>query len=92
MKRCSIGGQAVMEGVMMKSEHTMALAVRKPDGTIAIVRRPNKTRAKKGTFLGLPVVRGVVTFVEALTEGMTTLTQSAELAGEAIEENPSKFE
>jgi len=92
MKRCSIGGQAVMEGVMMKSEHTMALAVRKPDGTIAIVRRPNKTRAKKGTFLGLPVVRGVVTFVEALTEGMTTLTQSAELAGEAIEEKPSKFE
>ena len=50
------------------------------------------TKAKKGTFLGLPIVRGVVTFIETLSTGMNTLTESAKLAGEDIEEEPTKFE
>ena len=88
----SVGGQAVMEGVMMKSPTGVALAVRRADGTIATRYDNWTTKAKKGTFLGLPIVRGVVTFIETLTTGMNTLTESAKLAGEDIEEEPTKFE
>ena len=58
MKKCTVGGQAVMEGVMMKSPTGIAMAVREPDGNIALEYRPFASRAKKGTFLGLPIVRG----------------------------------
>lgn len=88
----SVGGQAVMEGVMMKSPTGVALAVRRADGTIATKYDGWATKAKKGTFLGLPIVRGVVTFIETLSTGMNTLTESAKLAGEDIEEEPTKFE
>lgn len=88
----SVGGQAVMEGVMMKSPTGVALAVRCADGTIATRYNNWTTKAKKGTFLGLPIVRGVVTFIETLSTGMNTLTESAKLAGEDIEEEPTKFE
>lgn len=82
-----------MEGVMMKAPSGLAMAVRKPDGEIATEYKEGSTKAKKGTFYGFPVVRGVVTFVEALSTGMNTLSRSAELAGEALsEEEPSKFE
>lgn len=80
-----------MEGVMMKSPTGVALAVRRADGTIATRYDNWTTKAKKGTFLGLPIVRGVVTFIETLSTGMNTLTESAKLAGEDIEE-PTKFE
>ena len=91
-KVCSIGGQAVMEGVMMKSPTGVAMAVRRADGTIATSYDNWTTRAKKGTFLGLPIIRGVVTFIESLWTGMTTLTESAKLAGEDIDEEPTRFE
>lgn len=92
MKKCSIGGQAVMEGVMMKSPSGLAMSVRKPNGEIASEYQSGSSKAKKGTFYGLPFVRGVVVFVESLTTGMRTLSRSAELAGEAFDEEPSKFE
>ena len=88
----SVGGQAVMEGVMMKSPTGVALAVRRVDGTIATRYDNWTTKAQKGTFWGLPIIRGVVTFIESLTTGMNTLTESAKLAGEDIEEEPTKFE
>ena len=88
----SVGGQAVMEGVMMKSPTGVALAVRRADGTIATRYDNWTTRAQKGTFWGLPIIRGVVTFIESLSTGMNTLTESAKLAGEDIEEEPTKFE
>lgn len=88
----NIGGQAVMEGVMMKSPTGIALAVRCADGTIATRSNNWKTKAQKGTFYGLPIVRGVVTFIESLSTGMSTLTESAKLAGEDIDEEPTKFE
>ena len=91
-KVCSIGGQAVMEGVMMKSPTGVAMAVRRADGTIATSYDNWTTRAKKGTFLGLPIIRGVVTFIESPSTGMTTLTESAKLAGEDIDEEPTRFE
>ena len=93
MKRCSVGGQAVMEGVMMKNpENGTALAVRQSDGAIVTEYYQNKRTYKKGTFPTWPVVRGVYAFVEALTGGMKITTRSAELLGEDMEEEPSKFE
>lgn len=91
-KVCTVGGQAVMEGVMMKSQDGIALAVRKPDGEIATQYTPMRSKAQKGTFYGWPIVRGVVVFIESLTTGMGTLTESAKLAGEEFDEEPSKFE
>lgn len=89
---CSVGGQAVMEGVMMKAPAGIALAVRRGDGSISTEYTPYESKSRKGTFLGLPVVRGVVVFVESLSLGMRTITRSAELIGEEITEEPSKFE
>ncbi|NLB61362.1 MAG: DUF1385 domain-containing protein, partial [Clostridiales bacterium] len=91
-KRCKVGGQAVMEGVMMKSEAGLATAVRANDGNIVTHYKAFRTKAKKGTFLGFPFIRGIVAFVESLSTGMQTLTFSAKLYGEEIEEEPSKFE
>lgn len=88
----SVGGQAVMEGVMMKSPTGVAMAVRCADGSISTKYDAWTTKAKKGTFYGLPIVRGVVTFIESLVTGMNTLTESAKLAGEEIDEEPTKFE
>ena len=92
MKKCEVGGQAVMEGVMMKSPSGIAMAVRDAKGRIVLDYKKFKTKAQKGTFFGLPIVRGVVAFVESLSVGMNTLTKSAELIGEAIDEEPTKFE
>ncbi|MEG1559701.1 MAG: DUF1385 domain-containing protein [Clostridia bacterium] len=93
MRICKVGGQAVMEGVMMKSEKGIAMAVRTNDGKIVTEYTECTSKAKKGTFLGLPIVRGVVAFIESLTNGMKMMTRSAELYGEEPEQyEPSKFE
>ena len=92
MKRCTVGGQAVMEGVMMKNPlNGTALAVRRSDGTIVTEYYPAKKAHKKGSFPTWPVVRGVYAFVESLTGGMKITTRSAELLG-VEEEEPTKFE
>ena len=81
---------------MMKNpEGGVALAVRQPDGTIKTEYSVKKSRAQKGTFLGLPIVRGAVVFVESLIGGMETITRSAELYGDEDllkDEEPSRFE
>ena len=92
VRRCSVGGQAVMEGVMMKSDVGIAMAVRRPDGSIVKSYEKFRSKAQKGTFWGLPVVRGVVAFVESLKTGLNTTSKSAELLGEGFEEEPSRFE
>ena len=63
MKKCSVGGQAVMEGVMMKAPGGIAMAVRDAKGRIILDYKEYQTKAQKGTFLGLPIVRGVVAFL-----------------------------
>ncbi|MEG0986059.1 MAG: DUF1385 domain-containing protein [Clostridia bacterium] len=87
----SVGGQAVMEGVMMQGPNVTAIAVRQPDGKIVYKTRPTMKPGKKYPFLKWPLIRGVVSFVMSLVYGMRTLTESAEMAGEQQEE-PSKFE
>lgn len=92
MAKCSIGGQAVMEGVMMQSEKGMAIVVRRPDGSLCKEFRRKTKRYKKGSFPTWPFIRGIYSFVQALTQGMDITTRSAELLGEDFEEEPSKFE
>lgn len=93
MKKCAVGGQAVMEGVMMRTPTGgIALAVRKPDGEIVTEYTKKPSLAQKGTFLGLPIIRGVVAFIESLATGMKITTRSAELIGDEEEAEPSKFE
>lgn len=88
----SIGGQAVMEGVMMRGPYKTAIAVRKPDGEIAMKVDENGTK-KKPQILKLPIIRGCVNFVESLVIGMKALMWSAEFVDlDEEEESESKFE
>jgi uncharacterized protein YqhQ len=93
MKRCSIGGQAVMEGVMMRSpEGKIAMAVRRQDGGMELFSQdaPQKQRPR---ILKWPVVRGVVNFGSMMAMGVRMLSRSASMAGfEEEAEKPSKFE
>ena len=88
MKPSGIGGQAVIEGVMMKNGNNYAVAVRKPNNEIVI--ETNTVKERKNKFLSLPIVRGVVAFVDSLSLGMKSLTFSASFYEE--EEEESKFE
>lgn len=90
MKSSGIGGQAVLEGVMMRNKNRYAVAVRKPDGEIAVEKGECTSMTEKYKILGLPIVRGVVSFVESLVLGMKMLTSSAAYFEE--EEEPGKFE
>ncbi len=77
MKSSGIGGQAVIEGVMMKNKDRYAVAVRKPDNEIEVVVKECSSPAEKHRFLGWPVIRGVVNFIDSLVVGMSTLSYSA---------------
>ena len=92
MKQCSIGGQAVMEGVMMRSERGTAIVVRRPDGSLVKEYRKKTKRYKKGSFPTWPFVRGVYSLIDSLSSGMDIITRSAEMLGDEEEETPSKFE
>lgn len=78
MKRTYIGGQAVLEGVMMKGPDSYALAVRKPDKEIEVKVTEYKSIGEKYKGLSIPFVRGVVNFIESLYIGMKTLMDSSE--------------
>ena len=77
MKSSGIGGQAVIEGVMMKNKDKYAVAVRKPDNEIEVVVKECSSPAEKHRFLGWPIIRGVVNFIDSLVVGMSTLSYSA---------------
>lgn len=87
----TVGGQAVLEGVMMKSKERYSVAVRKEDGSITVKDDTFTSIRKKYKILDIPVVRGVVNFVETMKLSFKTLMMSAEAMGlEDFEE--SKFE
>ncbi len=89
-KKCtSIGGQAVIEGVMMRGKTAMATAVRDEDGIIRIESKRIKPKEKTNRLLRLPIIRGVVSFIQSFTIGTQTLMSSAEVFGEG---EPSKTE
>ncbi len=94
-KQChitSIGGQAVIEGVMMRGPKESAVAVRKPDGEIIIDKKPVASILQKYKFLKLPIIRGVVSFVESLVMGTKALMFSAEFFDIEEEEDKKKKE
>ncbi len=81
----SIGGQAVIEGVMMRSPRFITIAVRKPDQKIVIQHEPYVGIAQRVKWLRKPILRGVVMLVESMVQGMNALTYSANIA--AVDES-----
>jgi uncharacterized protein YqhQ len=93
MKYSGIGGQAVIEGVMMKNGDEYATAVRKPDGTIEVKKDSYVSMGEKVKFFSLPLVRGVFSFADSMILGMRALTFSASFFEDDEEDmEPSKFE
>lgn len=90
MKYSGVGGQAVMEGVMMKNQDRYAVAVRKPDHQINVKVENYKSTIKNEKIRHLPIVRGVVNFVESLVLGMSTLMYSASFFEDEEEDNKKK--
>lgn len=87
MKPSGIGGQAVIEGVMMKNGSQYAIAVRKPNNEIVVETNQLTEPASKHPILKLPIIRGVAAFVESISIGMKTLTFSASFFEEEEEES-----
>lgn len=90
----SVGGQALMEGIMMNGPEGKAMALRLPDGSISIEKKTFTSIKDKNKFFGIPMVRGIVNFVEALIFGYKCLMESAEKTGMDVEEeeNMSKLD
>lgn len=91
MKSSGIGGQAVLEGIMMKNQDEYAVAVRTPNNEIVIQKNKYVSITKRYKVLGLPIVRGVANFLESMVIGTKTLTYSSSFF-EDEEEEPKKKE
>lgn len=78
VKRVSVGGQALIEGILMKGPKCSAMALRLPDGTIEVEEKKMTSLRDKNKFFAFPVVRGVVSFVESMVQGYKALMESAE--------------
>ena len=88
-----VGGQAVMEGVMMRAGERVSTAVRQEDGSITIINDTFVSVRKKYKILNIPILRGIVNMVEMLSLSFKTLSVSADaFVGDAFEEEPSRFE
>lgn len=92
MKYSGIGGQAVIEGIMMKNADTYATAVRKPDGTIAVEKDTYEGFAKKFNLLKIPFVRGIFVFIDSMVVGSRCLRFSASFFEDDEDSKESKFE
>ncbi len=94
MKSSGIGGQAVIEGIMMKNGDAYAVAVRKEDQSIELLKDEYKLITGKNKILSLPLIRGVFNFIDSMVLGMKTLTWSASFyeEEEETEEKPSFVE
>lgn len=90
-----IGGQALIEGIMMLGPDKKSIVVRKPDGELEVKTEPRKVLKDRYPVVGLPLIRGVVNFGSSMYNGVKALMYSAEVAGDGVEEEqeePSKFE
>ena len=92
MKYSGIGGQAVIEGIMMMNRNDYAVAVRRPDGEIEIKKDKYESITTKAKILSLPFIRGVFRFADSMILGMKTLTYSASFFEDDEEEEPGRFE
>ena len=90
MRKCEVGGQAVIEGVMMRGSKGQATAIRKPNGKIEIDMKKVVPITKRYKFLNIPFIRGIFVLIDSLITGIDTLNYSASFFDEDEEE--SKFE
>jgi len=90
-KKFDVGGQAVMEGVMMRSPTATAVTVRRPDGTMVTKLTPFTPLKEKHPWMGKPFIRGVINMCTMLYYGMNTLSDSTKMLG-ILDEEPTKFE
>lgn len=86
----NVGGQAVIEGVMMRSKDRIATAVRIPSGEILVKNEDFTSLSKRHKVLGLPILRGIISFFEMLVIGIKTLNFSADIAVKEIEKQEAK--
>ena len=88
------GGQALIEGIMMRGPKKQAIVVRRPDGGLEIKEEELKLVKDKNPIWGLPFIRGVVNFLDSMVQGVKALMFSAEYypEEEGEEEEPSKFD
>lgn len=89
-EKISVGGQAVIEGVMMRGQDKVAVAVRQPDGDIVIDVNPVNSIKDKYPVLKKPLLRGVIALCESLYDGMKALAYSAQVSGEEDEKLTKK--
>ncbi len=80
-KKTSIGGQALIEGIMMRGPHKTVMACRMKDGTVSVEPIELNSVTNKYKFLGLPIIRGAVNLVESMVVGYKTMMASAEKTG-----------
>lgn len=90
MKTSGIGGQAVIEGIMMRNKDKYAIAVRKPDNEIELSVRESRLLTEKYKWLNFPVIRGVFNFVDSLVTGVSTITYSASFYDDPAEQKKTK--
>ena len=90
MKSSNIGGQAVMEGIMMRHKDKYSIAVRRPDKEIELKVEDYKCVFGNAKFLRYPLIRGVVSFVDSLVVGTKCLMYSAEIAGDEEDEEDAQ--
>lgn len=90
MRKCDVGGQAIIEGVMMRGSKGIATAVRTPNGEIEVKVQKTKPITKKYKFLNIPIIRGAVSLIDLLILGIKTLNYSASFFEDDEEE--SKFD
>ncbi|MBO5019671.1 MAG: DUF1385 domain-containing protein, partial [Clostridia bacterium] len=80
-KYTAIGGQALIEGILMKSPEKTAMAVRKKDGTIDISYPKYKSLREKYAFFRIPFIRGIVSYIESMIQGYKAMMDSMEISG-----------
>lgn len=91
-KKTSIGGQALIEGIMMLGPEKSAIAVRRGDGEIELKVENIKRLTERNKFCSLPLIRGVLGLFESLKRGFSALNYASSIAIDEIEEEPTKFE
>lgn len=90
MKSSGIGGQAVIEGIMMRNKDKYSIAVRKPDNDIEVTVRDCKVLTEKYKWMGYPIIRGVVSFIDSLVTGISTINYSASFYDDPEEQKKTK--
>lgn len=90
MKPSGIGGQAVIEGIMMRNKDQYSIAVRKPDNEIEVTVRDCNQLQKKHPWLNYPMIRGVYSFVDSLVTGISTINYSASFYDDPAEQKSTK--